>query len=101
MAIMDDAPSFLRRKEAGAYLKSKYGFCSDRALGKYATVGGGPEFRKIGITPRSPVVYERAALDAWALGKLSQPLASTSDYIDDASRKHSPGRPRKSGAPEA
>ena len=77
---MDDAPSFLRRREAGQYLKDKYGFCSDRSLGKYATVGGGPEFRKVGEHPRSPVIYERKALDAWALGKMSGPCESTSDY---------------------
>jgi hypothetical protein len=97
---MDDAPSFLRRREAGQYLKDKYGFCSDRALGKLATTGGGPEFRKAGPFPRSPVIYERRALDAWALGKLSAPFESTSGYID-ASRKRSHGRPRKSGTSEA
>jgi hypothetical protein len=98
---MDDAPSFLRRREAGQYLQKTYGFCSDRSLGKYATTGGGPAFRKVGIHFRSPVIYERAVLDAWALDKMSAPLQSTSDYIDDASRKHSHGRPRKAGAPEA
>jgi hypothetical protein len=96
-----DAPSFLRRREAGQYLKDKYGFCSDRSLGKYATVGGGPEFRKVGIHPRSPVIYERAALDAWALGKMSGPCESTSDYPSAPSHKYSPGRSRKAGAPEA
>jgi hypothetical protein len=98
---MDDAPSYLRRREAGQYLKDKYGFCSDRSLGKYATVGGGPEFRKVGIHPRSPVIYERKALDKWALGKMSGPCESTSDYPSAPSHKYSPGRPRKAGAPEA
>lgn len=95
---MDDAPSFLRRKEAGAYLKSKYGFCSDRSLGKYATVGGGPEFRKAGPSPRSPVIYERQKLDEWALAKISGPCQSTSDYLDEP-RKCSPGRPRRISPP--
>jgi len=93
---MDDIPSFLRRKEAGAYLKSKYGFCSDRALGKYATVGGGPEFRKAGVHPRSPVVYEREKLDAWALAKIGNPCQTTSDYPRNPLHKCSGGRPRRS-----
>ena len=91
---MDDA-SFLRRREAGKYLKDKYGFCSDRALGKLATTGGGPEFRKAGIYPRSPVVYERAALDLWALSKIGAPCQTTSDYPRDPQHKCSGGRPRR------
>jgi hypothetical protein len=39
MANMDDTPSFLRRIQAGQYLKSKYGFSSEKSLGKYATEG--------------------------------------------------------------
>ena len=96
MANMGDTTSFLRRKEAGEYLKSKYGFCSDRALGKYATTGGGPEFRKAGIFPRSPVVYERAKLDEWALAKISGPCQTTSDYPRNPLHKASGGRPRRS-----
>jgi hypothetical protein len=91
---MDTAPSFFRRKQAGQYLKSKYGFCSEKGLGGFATLGGGPPFRKIGSSPKSPVVYEVGALDAWALAQMSEPLSSTSDYPHDA-RKCSPGRPRK------
>jgi hypothetical protein len=92
---MDDTPSFLRRKEAGQYLKSKYGFSSDKSLGKLATVGSGPEFRKVGQGRTSPVVYEREKLDEWVLAKLSAPLQSTSDLPAD-SRGQSPGRPRRS-----
>jgi hypothetical protein len=31
-------PQFLRRKDAGAYLKARFGFSSDRALAKLATL---------------------------------------------------------------
>ena len=32
---------FLRRKDAGAYLKAKYGFGSEKTLAKLACIGGG------------------------------------------------------------
>jgi hypothetical protein len=92
---MDSSPSFLRRKEAGEYVKQKYGFSSGRALGTLATIGGGPPFRKAGTFPRSPVVYERAALDAWALAKISGPCLTTGDYPHHPLHKASGGRPRR------
>lgn len=67
---------FIRRKEAGEYLRKTYGFCSARALGKLAVVGGGPEFRKAG---NQIVLYEIAKLDQWALAKIGGPQTSTSD----------------------
>jgi hypothetical protein len=67
-------PQFLRCKDAGQYLKRRYGFGSERTVGKLACVGGGPVFRKAG----SAVIYEPAALDAWALEKISEPRASSS-----------------------
>ena len=54
---------YLRRKQAGEYLQSKFGFGSPRTLAKLATVGGGPAYFKAGA---KTVVYEPAALDAWA-----------------------------------
>ncbi|WP_036282325.1 hypothetical protein [Methylocystis sp. ATCC 49242] len=71
---------FLRRKQAGEYLKSKYGFGSEKTLAKLATVGGGPLFRKAG----KAVLYEIDLLDAWALRKISAPMASTSDRPEAA-----------------
>ncbi len=68
-------PHFLRRKAAGEYLKSKYGFGSEKTLAKLACVGGGPEFRKAG----SAALYEPAKLDAWAQSKISAPVRSTSE----------------------
>jgi hypothetical protein len=70
------ALKFLRRKEAAAYLKEKYGFSSERALAKAACVGGGPEFHRLGSRT---VVYTHEALDRWVMNRLSPPLHSTSE----------------------
>ncbi len=66
---------FLRRKAAGEYLKSKYGFGSEKTLAKLACLGGGPEFRKAA----NAAIYEPAKLDAWALAKIGPSQRSTSD----------------------
>jgi hypothetical protein len=65
---------FLRRKDAGEYLKEKFGFGSEKSLAKLACVGGGPPFHKAGRT----TLYAPAALDEWALAKSGAPIASTS-----------------------
>jgi hypothetical protein len=66
---------YLRRKAAGDYLKAKYGFGSEKKLAKLACLGGGPTFHKAGPA----ALYEPAALDEWALGKIGSPQRSTSD----------------------
>jgi hypothetical protein len=67
---------FLRRKDAAQYLIENYGFGSARTLAKLACISSeGPEFRKAGRI----VLYEREALDKWALAKISKPHRSTSD----------------------
>lgn len=66
---------FLRRKDAGAYLKNTYGFGSEKTLAKLATIGGGPVYRKAS----NAALYRREDLDAWALAKIGEPQASTSD----------------------
>lgn len=66
---------YLRRKQAGEYLKTKYGFCSEKSLAKLATVGGGPIFHKAGTA----ALYAPKALDEWALAKISAPVRSTSE----------------------
>ncbi len=68
-------PPFVRRREAGAYLVSKYGFGSNRTLAKAAVTGDGPEFRKAGRI----VLYTVDALDRWALSKIGNVRHSTSD----------------------
>jgi hypothetical protein len=49
-------------------------------LAKLATIGGGPIYRKFGRI----VVYTTDDLDAWALSRLSRPMASTSEYQPEA-----------------
>jgi hypothetical protein len=65
---------FLRRKHAGEYLKTTFGFGSERTLAKLACVGGGPEFRKAGAV----ALYEPKKLEEWALAKIGAPKKSTS-----------------------
>lgn len=67
---------FLRRKQAGLYLRAKFGVGSAATLAKLACQGGGPEMVYIGS--RIPV-YTEEALDAWARKKLSAPVRSTSE----------------------
>jgi len=71
---------FLRRKAAGEYLKTKFGFGSEKTLAKLAVLGGGPAFRKAG----SAVLYTPDDLDAWALAKIGKPQRSTSDVGEAA-----------------
>jgi hypothetical protein len=80
---------YLRRREAAAYLTSKYGFGAERSLAKGGVTGDTPEFYKAGRI----VLYTREALDAWALSKIRGPVRSTSesDPHSDAPRKR--GRP--------
>lgn len=67
--------TYLRRKAAGEYLKTKFGFGSDKTLAKLASLGGGPAFHKAGPA----ALYEPAALDEWALSKIGPEQKSTSD----------------------
>jgi len=67
---------YLRRDAAAAYLKARYGAYTRQTLAKLACTGGGPVFRRIGRYP----VYLAADLDAWAVGRISAPVMSTSEY---------------------
>ena len=67
---------FLRRKEAAAHLRERFGFGSTATLAKLASIGGGPRFRKLGSRV---VLYDPADLSEWALSKLGRPQTSTSD----------------------
>ena len=67
--------NFVRRKQAGEYLQSKYGFGAPNTLAKLAVVGGGPEYRMAGRFP----LYRIADLDYWALSKIGAPVRSTSE----------------------
>lgn len=68
--------TFLRRPQAGEYLREKYGFGSPRTLAKLACVGGGPRFRKAGTRI---ALYEREELDYWALSRVSAPIRHTAE----------------------
>ncbi len=66
----------LRREEACVYLRENHGIRRTPAtLAKYATLGGGPSFRKDGRFP----IYDVSELDRWAASIISEPRASTSD----------------------
>jgi hypothetical protein len=66
---------FLRRKEAAAYLRAKYGFGAERTLAKGAVTGDTPAYQKAGKI----VLYTLEALDAWAMSKIGPVRRSTSD----------------------
>ena len=70
---MDQA--YLSRPEAADYIRARGLIISKNTLQKYATVGGGPVYRRFG----SRAVYTPADLDAWIEQKLSGPIVSTSE----------------------
>jgi hypothetical protein len=74
---------YLRRKQAGEYLKSKYGFGSARTLAKLACLGGGPTMLYAGV--RTPL-YTHEALDDWALSRIGKPVRSTSEHLVEGAR---------------
>lgn len=66
----------LRRCEASTYLEQRHGLTVAVAtLAKYATIGGGPAFKRFGRFP----LYEPAALDSWVAHKLGKTTVSTSE----------------------
>lgn len=75
-------PSSLRAKvryrsdEASTYLAIRHGLTvAMRTLDKYRSVGGGPRFQKFNRS----ALYHRDDLDTWALEKLGETKASTSE----------------------
>lgn len=75
MAIEHAPRHFLRRKQAAEYLKATYGFGAVATLAKLACIGGGPEMQYANDIP----LYTQAALDKWALSRMSAPVRSTSE----------------------
>jgi hypothetical protein len=68
----------LRRTEAAQHIHDKWGYpCSPKTLAKYASIGGGPRFRKAGRFP----LYHPDDLDRWITGKLSDVVTSTSALV--------------------
>lgn len=68
--------TYLSRKEASRFLANLGLFIAPSTLAKYATVGGGPKFRRFG----RQVKYLPADLVAWAETRLSGPVQSTSEF---------------------
>jgi len=64
---------YLRREEAAQYLKDRVGVYTAATLAKLATVGGGPEYRKVGRFP----LYTAEALDNWLASKIGPVLSNT------------------------
>ena len=79
---MSISATYLRRKEAAAYIKSKLGYGATAYLAKLATVGGGPE---IVYASRFPL-YSVDALDEWIAAQLSQPVQSTPQHDEKNTR---------------
>src|SRR2546430_2396479 len=72
----------LRRKAASKYLHDVHGVVrAPSTLAKYAVIGGGPVFQRMGRDP----VYTPVNLDDWVASKLSRPMRSTSDRVALAS----------------
>lgn len=66
--------AYLTRDEAADYCASRGAPVAKNTLQKFATVGGGPIYRRFG----NKALYTPADLDAWISQKLSKPLRSTS-----------------------
>lgn len=67
---------YLSRKQASTFLARLGLFVAPSTLAKYATVGGGPKFRRFG----RQVKYLPSDLIAWAETRLSGPVRSTSEF---------------------
>jgi hypothetical protein len=66
---------YLDRAEAAAYLVSLGLKTSPKTLQKYASVGGGPSYRRFGYR----AVYTASDLNTWAASKLSAPMTSAGE----------------------
>lgn len=67
---------FMSRTEAAAYATAKGVPVSKNTLQKFATVGGGPIYRRFG----NKALYVATDMDAWIAEKMSAPMRSTSEH---------------------
>ena len=65
--------TYLRRKDAAAYLQERCGAYTAQTLAKLACIGGGPTYRKMGRTP----LYTIDDLEAWIASRMSGPIENT------------------------
>lgn len=70
---MNEKP-YLTRAEAAEYITRMGAQTTKNTLQKFASVGGGPVYRRFG----NKALYTRADLDAWIAEKLGEPRRSTS-----------------------
>ena len=73
--LLDSPDTLLRRKSAAAALTGIGYPISDKTLATMASRGGGPTYRRFGRIP----LYRWGDLLAWAEGRLSAPICSTSE----------------------
>lgn len=66
---------YFSRSEAADFISERGLPGTKNTLQKYATVGGGPAYRRFG----NRTVYTAADLEAWIQSKLSAPRCSTSE----------------------
>lgn len=66
---------YMTRTEAADYLAARGIPYSPKTLQKFATVGGGPVYRRCG----NKALYTASDLDAWIESKLSAPRSNTSE----------------------
>jgi hypothetical protein len=94
-----EAHKFLGRKAASKYLQEVHGVVrAPSTLAKYAVIGGGPVFQRMGRDP----VYTPVNLDEWVASKLSGPMRSTSDTtsLKDEAGEGDPEQSDSRGAPK-
>lgn len=65
---------FLSRSEAADYCRERGFPVAKSTLQKYASLGGGPVYRRFGTR----ALYTAGDLETWIHDKLSDPLTSTS-----------------------
>ncbi len=70
-APMNCSPEYLRRGPAAQYLKSRYGFGTEKTLAKEHSLGTGPAAFKAGRI----VLYRVEDLDRWAQARISSAAA--------------------------
>ena len=68
---------YLSREQAASFLTEQGLPVAKNTLSKYATVGGGPQYRHFG----NRVLYTQDELLAWAESKTSAPMTSTSEAV--------------------
>ena len=68
---------YLSRPEAADYVRETFGVpCTKTTLGKLASIGGGPAYRKFGCR----ALYTVEDLASWVDSRLSAPRLSTATH---------------------